>query len=57
MVARNKKHSNRIIRSIQNSRIGNVLQKLAESKGTPEYVSVTSDIKPLLIHLVPAKDS
>ncbi|HBZ9864082.1 TPA: hypothetical protein MND73_000786 [Salmonella enterica subsp. houtenae] len=55
MVAKNKKHSRRIIRSLQRSRPGYFFQKLSNSANTSEYVSVTSDTKPLLIHLVPAK--
>lgn len=57
MVARNKRHSRRIIRSLQRSRLGYFFQKLSDSKEAPEYVSVTSDTKSLLIHLVPAKGS
>lgn len=57
MVARNKRHSRRIIRSLQRSSLGYFFQKLSDSKEAPEYVSVTSDTKPLLIHLVPAKGS
>lgn len=55
MVARNKRHSRRIIRSLQRSRLGYFFQKLSDSADTSEYVSVTSDTTSLLIHLVPAK--
>lgn len=55
MVARSKRHSRRIIRSLQRSRLGYFFQKLSDSADTSEYVSVTSDTTSLLIHLVPAK--
>ncbi len=55
MVAKNKKHSRRIIHSLHRSRLGYCFQKISASTDMAEYVSVTSD-KPLLIHLVPAKD-
>ncbi|EKF3855847.1 hypothetical protein OZL72_002797 [Salmonella enterica] len=55
MVARKKRHSRRIIRSLQRSRLGSFFQKLSDSTEASEYVSVTSDTKSLLIHLVPAK--
>lgn len=55
MVAKNKKHSRRIIHSLHRSRLGYFFQKISASTDMAEYVSVTSD-KPLLIHLVPAKD-
>lgn len=57
MVAKNKKHSRRIVRSLQHSRLGYFFQKLSDSKNAPEYVSVTSDTKPLLIHLVPSEET
>lgn len=55
MVAKNKRHSRRIIRSLQRSRLGYFFQKLSDSTETSEYVSVTSDKTSFLIHLVPAK--
>lgn len=55
MVARNKRHSRHIIRLLQRSRLGYFFQKMSDSIETSEYVSVTSDTKSLLIHLVPAK--
>ncbi|EEG9157069.1 TPA: hypothetical protein ACIPVM_002554 [Salmonella enterica subsp. diarizonae serovar 50:k:z35] len=55
MVARKKRHSRRIIRSLQRSRLGYFFQKMSDSTEASEYVSVTSDTKSLLIHLVPAK--
>ncbi len=57
MVAKNKKHSRRIIRSLQRSRMGYFFQKLSDHTDTPEFVSVTSDTKPLLIHLVPSEET
>lgn len=56
MVARNKRHSRRIIRSLQRSGSGYFFQKLSDSTDAPEYVSVTSEM-PLLIHMVPSKSS
>ncbi len=57
MVAKNKKHSRRIVRSLQRSRLGYFFQRLSDRKDTPEYVSVTSDTRPLLIHLVPSEET
>lgn len=57
MVARNKEHSRRIIRSLQRSRLGYLFQKLSDSKDASEYVSVTSDSRSLLIHLVPSEET
>lgn len=55
MVAISKRHSRRIIRSLQRSRLGYFFQKLSDRADTSEYVSVTSDTTSLLIHLAPAK--
>ncbi|HIB1405738.1 TPA: hypothetical protein ACWV5C_002194 [Salmonella enterica subsp. enterica serovar Muenchen] len=55
MVARNKRHSRRIICSLQRSRLGYFFQKLSDSTDTSEYVAVKADTTSLLIHLVPAK--
>lgn len=57
MVAKNKKHSRRIIRSLQRPRFGDFFQILSDRKDVTEYVSVTSGTKPLLIHLVPSEET
>lgn len=56
MTAKNKIHSRRITRSLQRSGIGNFFRKLSDNKHIPEYVSVMSEVNPLLIHLVPSEN-